>query len=262
MKDEELVMERSEQITSYFHDLLKSFGEEGDIGFTSLRTVFDNLLPVQQEKLKAITGSQFEILLKEGSMISIGITYRNHIMDYINSKEEGYVDFQLWNKYALEYHRLNQILNQMSRDIAGKFDGIPLTATIGGVDDNIGHVKDYFGMVVSHRVVAENAGIGWRGKNQLTIHDKYSCAIRFASIVVPSQLNWSKKTESKCGDCTACEDVCGFIKNRDLLPDYRENCRRYILFLKSKGIEKDICGKCIKACYQSSIFQDVFSLPS
>ena len=172
------------------------------------------------------------------------------------------VDYQLWNKYAREYDRLNQILNQMSKDIAGQFDGIPLKATIGGMIGKIQHVKDYFDMVISHRVVAENSGIGWRGKNQLTIHEKFSCAIRFATIIVPYPLNVSEKSESRCGSCTACEDVCTFIKNRDILPDYRENCRRYMLFLKSKGIEKDICGKCIKACYQSSIFKDVFSLRS
>ena len=261
MQDKEVAMKRSEEITKFFHQLLKSSGEEGDLGFTSFKTVFDELMPIQQEKLRTLSGRQFDLLLDEGSMISIGITYRDPVMEYINSKNAAKIDYQLWNEYALEYHRLNQILNQMSKDIATRFDGIPLTATIGGVIDKIGHVKEYFGMVISHRVVAENAGIGWRGKNQLTIHDKYSCAIRFASTIVPFPLNWSKKAESKCGECTACEDVCGFIKNGDVLPDYRENCRRYILFIKSKGIEKDICGKCIKACYQSSIFQDVFILP-
>jgi len=254
--------ERSETIKEYFHYLLKSSGEHGDIGFASFKSIFDELMPIQQEKLRTITGKKFEFLMNEGSMISIGIVYRDPIIDYIDSECDGEVDYHLWNKYALEYHRLNQILNQMSKEIAERFDGIPLAATIGGVDDKVDHVKDYFGMVISHRVVAENAGVGWRGKNQLTIHDKYSCGIRFASTIVPFTLNWGKKTDSKCGECTACEDVCGFIKYRDILPDYRENCRRYILFLKSKGIQKDICGKCIKACYQSSIFQNIFSLPS
>ena len=253
---------RSEEITRYFHQLLKSSGEEGDIGFTKFRTVFDELMPIQQEKLKSITGTQFESLLNEGSMISIGITYRDRNINFIESKDSGEVDYKLWNIYAREYDRLNQILNQMSRDIADRFDGIPLKATIGGLIGKIDHVKEYFEMVISHRVVAENAGIGWRGKNQLTIHEKFSCAIRFATIIVPYPLSMSDRSESKCGSCTACEDVCTFIKNRDILPDYRENCRRYMLFLKSKGIEKDICGKCIKACYQSSIFKEVFSLRS
>jgi epoxyqueuosine reductase QueG len=261
MKNQRVAASQSENIMDFFNQLLKSAGEQGDIGFTRFDTVFDELMPIQKEKLKAIVGKQFDKLMHEGSMISIGVTYRDPVMDYIDNKDEGIVDYQLWNKYALEYHRLNQILNQMSKEIASRFDGIPLTATIGGVIDKIDHVEDYFGMVISHRVVAENSGIGWRGKNQLTIHDKFSCAIRFATIIVPYPLDWSEKSASKCGSCNACEDVCSFIKNRDILLDYRENCRKYILFLKSKGIEKDICGKCIKACYKSSIFQDTFSLP-
>ena len=262
MNDMQGGKEKTEKITKYFHQLLDSIGEEGDIGFTKFSTVFDELMPLQQEKLREITGLQFNTLIDEGSMISIGVSYRDPIIDCIDSADKGGVDYELWNKYAREYDRLNQILNQMSRDIAERFDGIPLKATIGGMIGKINHVKDYFDMVISHRVVAENSGIGWRGKNQLLIHERYSCAIRFATIIVPYELDWSKKSEPKCGSCTACEDACSFIRYREVLPDYRENCRRYMLFLKSKGIEKDICGKCIKACYQSSVFSNEFSLRS
>lgn len=262
MKNPIEAVEKSEEIRRYFKQLLDEFGEEGDIGFTSFKTVFDALMPIQQKKLRAITGAKFEELLRSGSMISIGVAYRNSVMNYIDSEAEGKIDYHLWNEYALEYDRLNKMLNHMSKDIANHFGGIPLKATIGGMIGKIKHVTEYFDMVISHRVVAEHAGMGWRGKNQLTLHENFSCAIRFATIIFPYVLSWSNKSESKCGSCTACEDACTFIKHRDILPDYRENCRRYMLFLKSKGITKDICGKCIKACYQSSIFRDVFSLPS
>jgi epoxyqueuosine reductase QueG len=254
--------EKTEKITRYFEELLESIGEVGDIGFTKFSTVYDELMPIQQEKLREITRSQFDRLLDEGSMICIGITYRDPIIKHIDSVDSGEVDYQVWNKYAREYDRLNQILNQMSRDIAGRFEGIPLKATIGGMIGQINHVHDYFDMVISHRIVAENSGLGWRGKNQLTIHKKFSCAIRFATIIVPYELDWGEKSEPKCGSCSACEDACSFIRHREILPDYRENCRRYMLFLKSMGIEKDICGKCIKACYQSSVFSNDFSLRS
>lgn len=254
-------MKRTQEIKAFFNQLLVSQGEEGDIGFTSFRSVFDELMPVQQQRLRTIVGSQLDILLNEGSMISIGIAYRDPIMDCIDSKIDEQPDYELWNEYAWEYHRLNQLLNQMSKNIAEKFNGISLKATIGGMANRVSHVKDYFGMVISHRVVAENSGIGWRGKNQLMIHETYSCAIRFASIIVPYPLEWGQKSESKCGSCSACEEVCIFIKNRDILPDYRENCRKYIGFLGSKGIEKDVCGKCIKACYKNSTLREVFSLP-
>ena len=169
MIDQEGATKRSEEITRYFHQLLESSGEEGDIGFTKFRTVYDELMPIQQEKLKTIIGTQFDTLMDQGSMISIGIAYRDPIIDHIDSVDNGEVDYQLWNMYAREYDRLNQILNQMSKDIADRFDGTPLKATIGGMIGKINHVKDYFEMVISHRVVAENSGLGWRGKNQLLI---------------------------------------------------------------------------------------------
>lgn len=253
---------KSEEIRLFFKDKLDSIGEQGDIGFAGFESVFDSLMPIQQEKLKAISGDSFNTLLNEGSFISIGIAYRIPFIDFIDSKVDCNTDYELWNQYAQEYHRLNQILNGLSREIAAKFGGISLTATIGGIIDRINHVSEYFGMVISHRTIAEHAGLGWRGKNQLTIHEQFSCAIRFASIIVPYQLEWTMQKEMKCGNCTACEDVCSFIRNRDSLPDYRENCRRYILYLKSNGIEKDICGKCIKACYKNSIYRDEFILPS
>ncbi|MHA3963159.1 MAG: 4Fe-4S dicluster domain-containing protein [Candidatus Thorarchaeota archaeon SMTZ1-45] len=261
MTNHEDAFERTEKIINYFHQLLVMAKEEGDIGFASFNTVFDKLMPIQQNKLKTIVGNQFETLMNKGSIVCIGVSYRGPIMDCINYVTEDGVDYQLWNNYASEYNRLNQMLNQMSKDIATHFGGIPLDATIGGIIDKINHVSDYFGMVLSHRIVAENSGLGWRGKNQLIIHDRFSCAIRFASIIVPYPLKYGEKGESQCGSCTACEDVCSFIRNREKLPDYRENCRRYILHLKLQGIERDICGKCIKACYLSSIFKDVFELP-
>ncbi|MFW9835391.1 MAG: hypothetical protein ACFFEK_15430 [Candidatus Thorarchaeota archaeon] len=253
---------RSEEIRIFFNNQLQFYGEQGDIGFVSFKTVFDSLMPIQQEKLESITANSFESLLRNGSFISFGVAYKTPHIEVIDSRIGDQINYEMWNRYASEYHRLNQILNKIAKEIAIRFEGIPLKATIGGVIGNINHVTDYFGLVISHREVAELAGMGWRGKNQLVIHEKFSCAIRFASVIVPYALDWGDRMESKCGSCSACEDACTFIKNRNKLPDYRENCRRYILFLKSKGIQKDICGKCIKACYANSIYRDEFILPS
>ena len=252
--------ENTRELRRVFQKLLKDENERGDIGATSFSVVYDELMEVQQQKLCEITGEQFEDLYKTGSIICIGVAYHDPIIDHISVKKDNEIDYPLWNQYAREYDRINKVLNRMAPIIASRFKGISLKATIGGEIGNVEHVWDYWPMVVSHRVVAENAGLGWRGKNQLIIHEKFSCAIRFASIITKIPLLHGKRMESICGDCTACEDACGFIKHRDMLPDYRENCHRYIQFLKSKGIEKDICGKCIKACYRESKYQNQFSL--
>ncbi len=252
--------ENTLELHRVFQQLLDDEKEQGDLGVTSFKVVSDELMDVQKEKLREITEEQFDILYESGSIICIAVAYRDPIIDHIDNKQTGEIDYPLWNKYAREYDRINQILNRMAPAISAHFGGIPLKATIGGMKGEVEHVWEYWPLVVSHRVVAENSGIGWRGKNQLIIHEKFSCAIRFASIITTIPLQHGERMESKCGDCTACEDACGFIKHRDILPDYRENCHRYIQFLKSKGIEKDICGKCIKACYRQSQFQNQFSL--
>jgi len=241
MNHQKEVKENSAELRRVFQQLLDDENEQGDLGVTSFKVVYDELMDVQKEKLRAVA-------------------YRDPIIDHIDNKQNGEVDYSLWNEYAREYDRINQVLNRMAPAIASHFGGIPLKATIGGMRGEVEHIWEYWPLVVSHRVVAENSGIGWRGKNQLVIHEKFSCAIRFASIITTMPLQHGERMDSMCGDCTACEDACGFIRHRDILPDYRENCHRYIQFLKSKGIVKDICGKCIKACYRQSKFQKQFSL--
>ncbi len=260
MNQQSAAESNTREVVKYFQKLLEQEGERGDIGVTSFHSVFDVLMDVQKEKLRQTAGDQFDSLYDSGSIICIGVAYKDPAIDWIDERHNGIPDYDLWNEYAKEYNRINQVLNRMAVSIASRFDGIPLKATIGGKIGDIDHVHEYFPMAVSHRVVAEKSGLGWRGKNQLIIHEKFSCAIRFSSILVNLPLVHGESKESQCRECTACEDVCGYIRHRDKLPDYRENCRRYILFLKSKGIEKDICGKCIKACYRSSIFSMQFSL--
>jgi epoxyqueuosine reductase QueG len=252
--------ENTQELVEFFHHLLAEEQEKGDIGVASFRAVYDELMDVQRAKICEVVGSEFDVLHDSGSIVSICVAYHDPIIDHIDVKQDRNPDYALWNKYAQEYDRLNGLLNRLAKRIAARLHGIPLTATIGGVIGEIDHVCDYFPMVVSHRVVAEHAGIGWRGKNQLVIHERFSCAIRFASVVTTTPLLHGEKMASQCGDCTACEDACGFIRYRDTLPDYRENCRRYMLFLQSKGIKEDVCGKCIKACYQNSRLRAEFCL--
>jgi epoxyqueuosine reductase len=112
-------------------------------------------------------------------------------------------------------------------------------------------------MTVSHRVVAENAGLGWRGKNELIVNEKFSCALRFASVVTSLPLSHGEKIKASCGECKACLEACAYLGNKEKLENYREDCRRYIVKL---GLEREVCGKCIKACYRHSTFSDRFTL--
>jgi epoxyqueuosine reductase QueG len=118
-------------------------------------------------------------------------------------------------------------------------------------------VEDYYGKTISHRVVAEVAELGWRGKNELLVNQRLSCALRFASIVTCLPLPNGKKLNVSCGDCTACLDACAILKTKNKLPNYRANCLEHITKL---GLEKDVCGRCIKACYRQGKYAHKFKL--
>jgi epoxyqueuosine reductase QueG len=253
--------ERTEKLRYDFNDQLKEFGRRGLFGAARFSEVLNALIPVQQEKLRSICGHHFDELFSIGSVVSIAVAYDEDVIRTINEKSSQGVDINKWNVYASEYDNINSILNEISKKLADKIDGIAIPATWENQETKqFQYIRETFGDTVSHRAVAEIAGLGWRGKNGLIINEEYSCAIRFASIIVPFILDYGQQNTMNCGECTACEIACSFIRNRSILSDYRDYCMRYIDHLKSKGLKYDVCGKCIKACYFNSIYSKQFQL--
>lgn len=259
--DELEAKERTRELYKFYKKQLTEYGRSGLFGVARFSEVYDALMPVQQEKLSSICGDHFKEMYSEGSIISIAVAYDEDVISTINTKSDQGLDIENWNIYASEYENINSILNAIAGRLAEEIDGIAIPATWETQERKQYHyVREAFGATVSHRAIAEIAGLGWRGKNGLVINEKHSCAIRFASIIAPFILDYSRRSTLDCGDCTACENACSFIRNRSLLSDYRDYCRRYIDYLRSKGMKYDVCGKCIKACYFDSIYAKQFQL--
>jgi len=227
------------------------------LGVASFNEVYEGLLPVQQAKLREVTGERFDSLMEGGSFISIAFAYPEAAIDAIAVEVGGRFDLDIWGYYSDWYDRLNRALNETSSAMAEKIGGISIPATMGGIATEIEHVEDYYPIVVSHRVAAELSGVGWRGKNELIVNPVHSCAIRLASIITDMPLEKTEATPDGCGECRACLDACTFLGHKDKLENYREQCRRYIVSL---GLEHEVCGKCIKACYRDGVHRDAFRL--
>jgi epoxyqueuosine reductase QueG len=250
------MLQNFQRVKSFFVQKLGEIGYDGVVGVAEFKKVYGELMPVQRSRLEDICGEQPPGLMKDGSIICVGIAYPEHAIDCIDVRlKDGTVDKDTWNIYAKEYHRISRFLNAISNEISGFFGGIPIPATVEAIV--VKNVENYYGMTVSHRVIAENAGLGWRGKNELIVNKKFSCALRFASVMTNLPLIHGKKVESSCGECKSCLEACSLLKNKDRLKNYRESCRRYIDRL---GLKAEVCGKCIKACYRNSILSDSFKL--
>jgi epoxyqueuosine reductase QueG len=248
--------QNSQRVKTLFSLKLVEIGYDGVIGAAAFKVVHDELNPVQRSRLMDLCGERLQNLRKNGSIICMGIAHPGHVIDCIDVRlGDGTADKDAWNVYAREYHKLNRHLNDISRGLADLFDGISVPATVEGIA--VKNVEEYYGKTVSHRVVAENAGLGWRGKNELIVNERFGCALRFASVIVDLPLIHGRKTESNCGQCEACLEACSFLRNKDRLKDYKESCRRFIGQL---GLEGEMCGKCIKACYCHSMFANRFKL--
>ncbi|HEY4675258.1 MAG TPA: hypothetical protein VIH48_04300 [Candidatus Bathyarchaeia archaeon] len=244
-----------EAISEFFNRKLADLDYDGIIGVAKFQNVYNGLMPAQKTRLEQMCGEQFQTLLKSGSIICTAMAYPERVIDCIDARlRDQAVDKVRWNAYAKEYNTLNKILNATAKDIADRFGGVVIPPVTG---ITVKHVDEYYGKTISHRVIAENAGLGWRGKNELVVNEKLSCALRFASIITNLPLNHGKKLNASCGECEACLEVCRILKNKNRMQDYRENCRRYITNL---DLETDVCGKCIKACYRNGIYSHKFKL--
>ncbi len=244
------------KIRQFFFEYLDSVNYKGIFGVAKFSSVYNGLMHVQQDNIKNKLKEQFLEFMDTGSIISLGIFYYPDIIDGINVEKNGKIDIYRWNLYSDEYQHLNNMLKEISHKIAKKFNGIAYPPTTETPAEKIKNVTDYYNKTISHRLVAEYAGMGWRGKNELIITEEAGPTLRFSSILINIPLLQNSKIESKCGECAACLEICSFLDNKAKLEDYRENCRKFIISL---GLKHDVCGKCIKACFRDGLFKEQFT---
>jgi epoxyqueuosine reductase len=99
-----------------------------------------------------------------------------------------------------------------------------------------------------HRTVAQQAGLGWRGRSTLLVNPKYGARARYVTILTNMPLEADKPMANQCGSCQACVTACpaGAIT----LDSYdRQKCLELLTkFSRQDRIGQHICGICQKAC--------------
>ncbi|MBD3255168.1 MAG: hypothetical protein GF383_08740 [Candidatus Lokiarchaeota archaeon] len=244
----------TDEINHYFVEYLKQVNYTGLFGVAPFSSVYINLMPIQQNRLKKLLKSNLNNYMELGSIISLAIAYRSETIKNINSNRDGLVKKERWNLYSDKYEHLNNMLKEIGHKIAVKFKGIAIPPTTETPAENINYVSDYYQHTISHRLVAEHAGIGWRGKSELLITKMHGPAVRLTSVILKGPLVYGKMIIDGCGECNACLEACPILKKKYKLKNYREQCRLYIISL---GLKHDVCGKCLKACYFNGRWKQV-----
>lgn len=112
--------------------------------------------------------------------------------------------------------------------------------------------------VFSFKYAAVNAGLGWIGKNDVLITEKYGPRVRLSAVLVDYPFETGRKiTESRCASCNRCVDICPHKALKGLNWDInalRNNLIDYYLcnqkrsaYIEKHG-RKNACGLCMVVC--------------
>jgi epoxyqueuosine reductase len=116
-------------------------------------------------------------------------------------------------------------------------------------------------MNFSHKMAATRAGLGWIGKTDLLVSEKFGPRIRLATVLTNYHFENldTPMMESRCGKCNVCVEACpsqaanGILWNvsvdRDKFYDAfkcRDMCRKLSMERLDKKIS--ICGICVCVC--------------
>jgi epoxyqueuosine reductase QueG len=105
---------------------------------------------------------------------------------------------------------------------------------------------------LSHRELGARAGLGWWGRNNLLINERYGAQVRYASLLTDLPLPEcdSDTVPDGCGECTRCISVCPVGAIQEDPAAFRlDRCAAQLRrFSKSEKLNTLICGLCLKVC--------------
>ena len=111
----------------------------------------------------------------------------------------------------------------------------------------------------SFKTAAAHAGIGWFGKNDVIITERYGPRVRLSAVLIDEIFTSGQPiTAGRCPeDCTKCFEICpcGALKNRQWtmdtdrseIIDYQKCNRMRSAFIRKLG-RKNACGLCLAVC--------------
>ena len=160
-------------------------------------------------------------------------------------------------EYRGVYDSFNARLTAMSQDAAAWLQGRGWRAEArpGTGDIDWKSLQAPF----SHKMAATLAGLGWIGKCDLLVTPQFGSAVRFATVLTDAPLDCGAPvTDSRCGACTSCVDVCpghacrGVLWRQGMAREEFWDPKACMAGMKAinaaRGTDFQICGLCIAVC--------------
>jgi epoxyqueuosine reductase len=150
--------------------------------------------------------------------------------------------------YFFHYQRVNVLLDELALKAVNfiqsrGWDALPIPASqIIDWEKQLAHI--------SHKHVAQKAGIGWIGRNNLLVTPQFGSRQRLITVLTDMPLRVNEPLAMGCRECYVCVSSCPSRSIKENPADFDHvGCYQQIKALvKAAGISQNICGLCVKAC--------------
>jgi epoxyqueuosine reductase len=200
--------------------------------------------------LKGLKTNPSDLLIPYTRALSVGVQIPLSVFEMIKDRPTPI--------YRSIYMTANRILDDIAFKTSRMLqkDGnlsLPIPAS------NVIDRENWYGEI-SHKAVANMAGLGWIGKNLLLVTKDFGSRVRLVTILTTAPLKIDEPIKNRCGKCVLCRDACpvGAIKGMNTEDHYKnrtealdlQKCSEKLVdeFAKIPDIGTSICGICIKVC--------------
>jgi epoxyqueuosine reductase len=150
--------------------------------------------------------------------------------------------------YEHHYRQVNFALDRLALDVATLIQdfgaqALPIAASqLIDWQNQRGHL--------SHKRVAVGAGLGWLGRNNLLVTQRYGAQVRLVTVLTDLGLEPDRPVENGCGSCRACIAACPAKAVGETAAEFKHlDCFALLKEFQSKRyVSQYICGLCVKAC--------------
>ena len=181
-----------------------------------------------------------EIISNLDRAVSIGVRLSEKIFEDIIERPT--------KLYFHHYKTCNMVLDQIAFKLAGLIQRKGFLALAIPASQIVDWQKQT--SYLSHKKIGSLAGLGWIGRNNLLVNEKFGSQFRLVTVLTAMPLRTSKPINQNCGSCKACIEVCP-VKAIKLKPDDFDHIACYQKlkdFQRQKFVDQYICGICLRAC--------------
>ena len=141
--------------------------------------------------------------------------------------------------------RVNAEMERAALDVLGYVERTGHRGLIVHTEDEFDPVGR-FGLL-SLKVLAKDAGLGWQGRSLLIISPEHGPVHRWIAVLTDLELRPGAPVPNRCGECTACVDECPYDALRLVRFDDHPERREDVLDTRAcRG--DDGCQVCLDVC--------------